>query len=190
MYASSPIISRDKKTEQLEKVSADLDVLTDREVMVKDLVDFLNSLQVGVDITQIENIVYQKISRIIDSPHINKTEGLMQIDRVLSVLRKLKVLSEAFKEDIRFVTSGDNRQIEVMEMLLQDFFKRFKDWQNNYPGVVGKSCDTAHFLRGLSSSLMEMTDKMNEKSIPWISGTEISHMTSVYQFSSLLGEVL
>lgn len=190
MYASSPLVSSDNKTEHSERVAADLDGLMEQEPMVKDLVDFLSNLQVGVDITQIDEVIHQKVRGIMDSPDIDKTESLQRIDRVLSIGRKLKVLSEALREDLRFVTSGDNRQVEVMEMLLQDFFKKFREWQNLYPRPMGKTGGTAQFLRGLSSSLMEMTEKLNEKSIPWISGTEVSHMTSVYQFSSLLGEIV
>jgi glutamate/tyrosine decarboxylase-like PLP-dependent enzyme len=180
-----------KSREQLrDKISSGLDVLAEREMMVKDLVNFLEELGTEFDIHLIENIAHEKIKGILDMPGMLPGQSLQEIEKVLAVCRKLKVLSKALSEDLRFLTSGENQQVEVMEMLLQDFFRSFKEWQKKFPQPHGQTGESAHFLRGLSSSLMEMTAQMNERSIPWLSCTEVSHMTSVYQLASLLGEIV
>jgi glutamate/tyrosine decarboxylase-like PLP-dependent enzyme len=188
---TSPPLSPDTTDtdEKVGGVSVDLDRLIEGEPLVKDLVDFLEGLEVGIDISTIEAFAYEKIKKVMESPDECESLALKKIDRILSVCRRLRSLSEALREDLRFMTSGDNSQVEVMEMLLQDFFRFFKEWQRKYPQPVGHVEDSAAFLRGLSSSLLTMTNQLNQKSIPWISGTEVSHMTSVYQLSSLLGEI-
>lgn len=187
---TAPLTGENDTKSTLESIHVDLDGLLERETRVQDLVDFLEDLQIGADIGLIENVAHEKVKNIMDEPNMTTEKRLDQVEKVLAICRKLKVLAKAFKEDLHFVTSGDNQQVEVMEMLLQDFFSAFKEWQRKFPQPAGQLEGSAGFIRGISASLMTMTEKLNQKSIPWISGTEVSHMTSVYQFSSLLGEIV